>query len=165
MVIARPTLRAGSVCVQDTGFVTSRNLRPATDSATLPAMLDHVSLQVSDVDAAVRFYTSVFGPLGVTEVMRVNQQFGAVVALGGRDSRPLLWLGPTVEPAAAAREVHLGFSAASLAEIQAVHAAAVAFGTEVLHPPREWPGYHPGYYAVFLRDLDGNNVEAVWRRP
>ena len=127
-------------------------------------MLDHVSLQVSDVERAVRFYTSVFGPLGVAEVMRVNGQAGPVVALGGRDPRPLLWLGPTVEPVRAAREVHLGFSAASPMEIEAVHAAAVAFGTEVLHPPKEWPGYHPGYYAVFLRDLDGNNVEAVCRQ-
>lgn len=127
-------------------------------------MLDHLSLQVSDVDAAVAFYTSVFGPLGVHEVMRVARQFGAVVALGGRDGHPTLWLGPTVEPANTAREVHLGFRAASLAEIEAVHAAAVAFGTEILHPPREWPGYHPGYYAVFLRDLDGNNVEAVCRQ-
>ena len=37
----------------------------------------------------------------------------------------------------------------------------MAAGVEVLHAPREWPEYHPGYYGVFLRDLDGHNVEAV----
>ena len=41
-----------------------------------------------------------------------------------------------------------------------VHEAAVGIGAEVLHAPREWPEYHPGYYGVFLRDLDGHNVEA-----
>ena len=45
--------------------------------------------------------------------------------------------------------------------MDAVHEAAVAAGTEVLHAPREFPEYHPGYYGVFLRDLDGHNVEAV----
>ena len=37
----------------------------------------------------------------------------------------------------------------------------MAAGVEVLHPPKEWPIYHPGYYGVFLRDPDGHNVEAV----
>jgi catechol 2,3-dioxygenase-like lactoylglutathione lyase family enzyme len=45
--------------------------------------------------------------------------------------------------------------------VDAVHEAAVAAGVEVLHAPREWPEYHPGYYGVFLRDPDGHNVEAV----
>jgi hypothetical protein len=42
-----------------------------------------------------------------------------------------------------------------------VHAAAVAAQVEILHAPRLWPEYHATYYAVFLRDPDGNNVEAV----
>jgi catechol 2,3-dioxygenase-like lactoylglutathione lyase family enzyme len=42
-----------------------------------------------------------------------------------------------------------------------VFAAAQEAGAEILHEPREWPEYHPGYYGVFLRDPDGNNVEAV----
>jgi catechol 2,3-dioxygenase-like lactoylglutathione lyase family enzyme len=59
------------------------------------------------------------------------------------------------------RELHVAFRAAGREAINAVHDAAVAAGTEVLHVPREWPEYHPGYYGVFLRDLDGHNVEAV----
>ena len=39
--------------------------------------------------------------------------------------------------------------------------AARQAGAEILHEPREWPEYHPGYYGVFFRDLDGNNLEAV----
>ncbi len=55
----------------------------------------------------------------------------------------------------------MAFSVADRAGVDAVHAAALAAGAEVLHAPREWPEYHPGYYAVFLRDPDGHNVEAV----
>jgi hypothetical protein len=51
--------------------------------------------------------------------------------------------------------VHVAFTAPE------VHRAAVRADTAILHPPRLWPEYHPGYYGVFLRDLDGNNVEAV----
>ncbi len=43
--------------------------------------------------------------------------------------------------------------------------AAVAAGAEVLHEPKEWPIYHPGYYGAFVRDPDGNNVEAVCHIP
>jgi len=45
------------------------------------------------------------------------------------------------------------------------HRLAVQAGAEVLHEPAEWPQYHPGYYAAFVRDPDGNNVEAICHRP
>jgi len=53
------------------------------------------------------------------------------------------------------------FSPALLDAVDAVFAAAREAGAEVLHEPRLWPEYHPGYYGVFFRDPDGNNVEAV----
>ena len=59
------------------------------------------------------------------------------------------------------RESHLAFAAADRAAVEAFFAAAQSLGAEVLHAPREWPEYHPGYYAAFVRDPDGNNVEAV----
>ena len=49
--------------------------------------------------------------------------------------------------------------------MRAFHEAAAGPGTEVLHTPREWPEYHAGYYGAFVRDPDGNNVEAVCHRP
>jgi predicted lactoylglutathione lyase len=49
--------------------------------------------------------------------------------------------------------------------VDAFFAAAVASGAEVLHEPRVWPEYHPNYYGAFVRDPDGNNVEAVSHRP
>lgn len=117
-------------------------------------MIDHIALQVSDVEASASFYPVVFGPLGLGTVLR----FGSVVGLGW-DQKPFLWLGPSDH--AETRELHLALSARSREAVDAVHAAAVARDVEVLHEPRVWPEYHPGYYGVFLRDPDGHNVEAV----
>lgn len=122
-------------------------------------MLDHLALQCADPDRAAGFYTRVFAALGVREAMRVDRPEGAVVGLGGPDGFPHLWLGPRVDPGH--RPVHLALTADSRDAVHRVHEAAVADGAEILHEPRLWPEYHPGYYAVFLRDPDGNNVEAV----
>jgi len=81
------------------------------------------------------------------------------VFLRDPDGQPTFWLGPPTGNET--RELHVAFRAPDRAAVDAVHEAAVASGVEVLHAPREWPEYHPGYYAVFLRDPDGHNVEAV----
>ena len=60
---------------------------------------------------------------------------------------------------------HIAFAAPDRAAVRAFFDAAVAAGAEVLHEPREWPEYHPGYYGAFVRDPDGNNVEAVCHVP
>ena len=79
--------------------------------------------------------------------------------LAGSDGVPAFWLSPPTGKET--RELHVAFRAPDRAAVDAVHQAAAAAGVEVLHAPREWPEYHPGYYAVFLRDPDGHNVEAV----
>jgi catechol 2,3-dioxygenase-like lactoylglutathione lyase family enzyme len=122
-------------------------------------VLDHLGVQVADVEASLGMYLAVFGPIGMAEVMRFPAGGSFVVGLGGPDGNPDFWLVPAA--GAEAREVHVAFRAPDRAAVDAVHDAAVAAGVEVLHPPREWPEYHPGYYGVFLRDLDGHNVEAV----
>jgi catechol 2,3-dioxygenase-like lactoylglutathione lyase family enzyme len=123
-------------------------------------MLDHVGVQVSDVEASATFYTSVFGPVGVHEAMRFDTEGGLVIGLAGRDGIPKFWLSPAGD--SETRELHVAFTATDRAGIDAVYQAAVQAGVEVLHEPKEWPIYHPGYYGVFLRDLDGHNVEAVY---
>jgi catechol 2,3-dioxygenase-like lactoylglutathione lyase family enzyme len=122
-------------------------------------MLDHLSLQVLDVDAAAAFYTRVFASCGVRELMRYEGPAGAVVGLCGPDAYPKLWLGTAVDTGD--RPVHLAIGAPSREAVDEVFAAAREAGTEILHEPRVWPEYHPGYYGVFFRDPDGNNVEAV----
>ncbi len=122
-------------------------------------MLDHIAVQVADPEASLAFYLRAFAPIGMREAMRYSRGDSFVVGLSGPDGFPGFWLGPATGPEG--REVHLAFLAPDRAAVDAVHEAAVAAGAQVLHAPREWPEYHPGYYGVFLRDPDGHNVEAV----
>jgi catechol 2,3-dioxygenase-like lactoylglutathione lyase family enzyme len=118
-------------------------------------MLDHLSIQCADLDASLTFYDTVLTVLGGERV----KDFGEVIGYG-RDGRPTFWVGPLTsgEPN---REVHIAFEASSRVAVDAFFEAAVGTGAEVLHEPRERPEYHPGYYGGFVRDPDGNNVEAV----
>jgi catechol 2,3-dioxygenase-like lactoylglutathione lyase family enzyme len=122
-------------------------------------MLDHIGLQVQDVKKSLDFYLRTFAPIGMREAMSFPVGESIVVGLAGPDGPPDFWLVPPGGPET--REVHVAFRAPDRAAVDAVHEAAVAAGVEVLHVPREWPEYHPGYYGVFLRDPDGHNVEAV----
>ena len=63
------------------------------------------------------------------------------------------------------RETHIAFVAPDRAAVRAFFQAAVSVDAEVLHEPRVWPQYRPGYYGAFVRDPDGKNVEAVCRAP
>jgi len=124
-------------------------------------MLDHVSIQVTDVAASRAFYERLLAPLGIS----VQMDFGAVLGFGTPEF-PFFWLGLPEDPASPiGRGIHLAFTAPDRETVRAVHRAAVEAGIEVLHEPREFPEYHPGYYGVFVRDLDGNNVEAVCHQP
>jgi catechol 2,3-dioxygenase-like lactoylglutathione lyase family enzyme len=122
-------------------------------------MIDHVGLQAADVDAAAAFYLEVFAPIGIREAARFPHPDGAVVGLAGSEGVPDFWLSPPTGDET--RELHVAFRAPDRAAVDAVYEAAVKTGAEVLHAPREWPEYHPGYYGVYLRDPDGHNVEAV----
>jgi catechol 2,3-dioxygenase-like lactoylglutathione lyase family enzyme len=122
-------------------------------------VIDHLGLQAADVSAAVAFYTRVFAPVGLREAMRYDTPHGPVVGFAGADGHPQLWLSPLAE--GTERPVHLALTAPSRAAVDEVFALAREAGVEVLHEPRVWPEYHPGYYGVFFRDPDGNNVEAV----
>ncbi|MBV1851553.1 VOC family protein [Catellatospora tritici] len=117
-------------------------------------MLDHLSIQAADPTAAAEFYETVLAPLGGRRLLR----FGDVVGFG--KARPEFWLGP-VTTQGTPREVHIAFTAPDRSSVDAFFAAAVDAGAEVLHEPREWPEYHADYYGAFVRDRDGNNVEAV----
>jgi len=126
-------------------------------------MIDHVSIQCADVAAATAFYEQVLAPLGGGIVMSFGEGAGRVVGLG-IDGRPTFWLGPltTGEPN---REIHLAFQAPDRAAVQAFFDVALSAGAEALHAPRVWPEYHPTYFGAFVRDPDGNNVEAVCHAP
>lgn len=125
-------------------------------------MIDHFGIQVADVDASGRWYVTVFAPIGMSEAVRIPTPGGPVLGLT-TGAQPSFWLSPSPTDGPS-REDHFAFGAPDRASVDAVHDAAVAAGVEVLHTPRVFPEYHPGYYAVFLRDPDGHNVEAVCHR-
>ncbi len=122
-------------------------------------MLDHLSIQCSDIVASTSFYDTVLPTIGGGPVMRFGDFTGY-----GVEQKPSFWIGPltTGEPN---REVHIAFVAPDRAAVRAFFDAAVGAGAEVLHQPRVWPEYHPSYYGAFVRDPDGNNVEAVCHSP
>jgi catechol 2,3-dioxygenase-like lactoylglutathione lyase family enzyme len=117
-------------------------------------MIDHVSVQCADFDASAAFYDAVLAPLGGRRIMDVGE------AIGYGTEFPSFWIGRQ-QTGAGFRESHLAFRAPDRDAVQAFRDAAVAAGAEVLHEPRVWPEYHPGYFGAFVRDPDGNNVEAV----
>jgi catechol 2,3-dioxygenase-like lactoylglutathione lyase family enzyme len=122
-------------------------------------MLDHLSIQCADAPASAAFYDTVLAPLGGERLL----DFGTVVGFGVRP-KPDFWVGPR-STGEGFRESHIAFAAADRAAVRAFFEAAVNAGAEVLHEPRVWPEYHPDYYGAFVRDPDGNNVEAVCHLP
>ena len=122
-------------------------------------MLDHVSIQCGDPAASKRFYETVLAPLGGKAIL----SFGPVTGFGVE--APDFWIGPVGDAGSPHTDVHICFTAGTRADVDAFFTAATGAGATVLHEPREWPEYHPGYYGAFVRDPDGNNVEAVCHRP
>jgi catechol 2,3-dioxygenase-like lactoylglutathione lyase family enzyme len=122
-------------------------------------MLDHVSIQCADPSAGAAFYDAALAPLGGKRIM----EFGPVIGFGV-PPMPDFWIGP-LETGDGFRESHLAFTAPDRGAVRAFFEAAVVAGAEVLHEPRVWPEYHPNYYGAFVRDPDGNNVEAVCHQP
>jgi catechol 2,3-dioxygenase-like lactoylglutathione lyase family enzyme len=118
-------------------------------------VLDHVSIQCADPDASKAFYEAVLATIGGKAIM----SFGPVTGFG--TTFPDFWIGPIGDAGGAHTDVHLCFTAASQDEVDAFVEAARGRGAEVLHEPRRWPEYHATYYGGFVRDPDGNNVEAV----
>jgi len=118
-------------------------------------MIDHFGINCADLAASASFYDSVLAALGYGRVM----DFGVAIGYGPPE-KPAFWISGALAEVPQ-REMHLAFVAPDAGAVDAFHAAAVASGAEVLHAPRLWPEYHPGYYAAFVRDPDGNNVEAV----
>lgn len=123
------------------------------------AMIDHFGINCADWEKSKAFYDKVLGALGYTRQMDVG------VAIGyGTEGKPDFWISDMSAGGAAGpnRETHFAFQAAGPDAVQAFYDAAIEAGAESLHAPRLWPEYHDNYYGAFVRDFDGNNVEAVF---
>jgi catechol 2,3-dioxygenase-like lactoylglutathione lyase family enzyme len=120
-------------------------------------VLDHVSIQCADVGASIRFYEAVLAPLGVERLMQAGEAVGFGIGM-----TPSFWVGPHAT-GQGFRETHLAFKAPDREAVRAFYRQAMGVGAAVLYEPQLWPRYDPEYYAAFVRDPEGNNVEAVCR--
>jgi len=120
-------------------------------------MIDHVSVSVRDLEACGRFYEAVLTPLGYRRlVVRPG-------TIGFGKTYPEFWLNErrTMAPVDADCGTHICLRGSSSAAIDAFHAAALSAGGTSYGAPGPRPEYTAGYYAAFVRDPDGNKVEAV----
>lgn len=120
-------------------------------------LIDHVQLVVRDLASSKKLYSAVFGVLGIPicgegeDYFWCDELFVSSVASKASAGRPT---GPT----------HLAFTAKDRAMVDRFHEAALAAGGKDNGAPGERP-YHPGYYAAFVLDPDGNNIEVVFHGP
>lgn len=114
-------------------------------------LLDHLHLRVSDVEASKRFFAGALAPLGLGITSEGDGWFSADELFVSAD-------GP------ATSGLHIAFQAEDRDAVERFYAAALAAGGRDNGPPGE-RSYHPGYYAAFVLDPDGTNVEAVYHGP
>jgi catechol 2,3-dioxygenase-like lactoylglutathione lyase family enzyme len=120
-------------------------------------MIDHVSVSVSDLDRSAVFYEAVLGVLGYSrlEVRAATIAFGRKYSEFWINHRP--WMKPVDEDSG----MHIALRASSEQMVEAFYAAALAHGGMSDGEPRLRPQHGDGYYAAFIRDPDGNRIEAV----
>jgi len=125
-------------------------------------IIDHVEIPVSQFEQARAFYLAALAPLGLTEIIAVKAAAdGASRAGFGCDGYPRLWL---VGPRNPGAPVHLALRAASRDGVDAFHAQALHSGGRDNGGPGIRARYHDRYYAAYVLDPDGNNIEAVCQK-
>jgi catechol 2,3-dioxygenase-like lactoylglutathione lyase family enzyme len=126
-------------------------------------IFDHIGIGVSDYDRSKAFYAAILEPLGVALLVEVRQADGINLASGfGRDGNQDFWIGSegkTTPPA------HIAFKAETRAAVDGFHKAALAAGGRDNGGPGIRAHYHANYYAAFVFDHDGHNIEAVCQKP
>ena len=124
-------------------------------------MLDHVGFAVADAERSRRFYEQALAPLGITLIMSVTPEqteAGGTAHGFGSDGKPYFWVGDNER---VGEGTHVAFEAETRAVVDAFYQAALAAGGRDHGAPGLRPHYHPNYYAAFVLDPDGINIEAV----
>jgi catechol 2,3-dioxygenase-like lactoylglutathione lyase family enzyme len=116
-------------------------------------MFDHVALNVSHPETSRKFYESALKPLGYGVVMTFENWTGF-----GKDKKPEFWI---VGREPATRGAHIALAAPDRKSVDAFHRAAIAAGGKDNGAPGVREDYSPTYYAAFVYDPDGNNIEVV----
>lgn len=128
-------------------------------------MIDHFEFRIGKIKESAAFYKTVLKPLGIKQAWKSKSEAGfchvdspgvilMLISEAPKDSKP--------------SKIHLAFAASSFAQVDAFHAAAMAAGYESIGAPGPRPDYcgkDETYYAAFVADPDGHNIEAVCRLP
>jgi len=125
-------------------------------------MIDHTGIGVSDMARSSRFYDAILKPLGMSRVAEMPPDSGKD-GIGYGHKYPVFWI-DRFHPYSVKQ--HTAFVAKSSSEVDTFYAAALNAGGKDNGPPglrSTEAGYPPGYYAAFVLDPDGNNIEAVFR--
>lgn len=119
-------------------------------------MYDHIGLQVKDLEKSIRFYEAVLTPLGGV----ITSRDATYAGFGPSKDQSVLWLHlTTTKPAGG---THVAFKASSRAAVDRFHRQGLEAGGRDNGAPGVRTDYAPNYYAAFLFDPDGHNVEAVF---
>jgi catechol 2,3-dioxygenase-like lactoylglutathione lyase family enzyme len=121
-------------------------------------MFDHVQIKVENLEGSRPFYEAVLGALGYQVVFEVE---GVVVGIG-TTPHDMFEVRQTTDGVPVSKAVHIAFAASSEEAVGAFHAAAIAHGATDNGGPGLRPHYEDGYYAAFVIDPNGNNLEAVF---
>ena len=125
-------------------------------------MIHHIDLPVADLERSREFYERALAPLGLALAMTFTNHAGRRIIGFGSGADPEFWIR---EGQAIRGQLHVDFEASSRAAVDAFHAAALQAGGNDNGPPGLRPRYAEHWYAAFILDPDGHNIEAVCRRP
>jgi predicted enzyme related to lactoylglutathione lyase len=122
-------------------------------------MLDHIIITVNDLERSFAFYNNVFKPLNISFAMDFKGQNGHPDLKGFGDGNTIFfWL---KEGKSNSDGVHIGFVAKDHAAVEAFHKAAVLEGAKTIYAPKVFPEYYSGYFATWVIDPDGYEIELV----
>lgn len=128
--------------------------------------LSHVGIPVSDIAKSKAFYEAALKPLGMGVTLEFGpddtESGGTAIGFGGQGEQGLFWIGDNER---VGEGIHIAFEAASHEEVDRFHEAALAAGGRDNGKPGPRPHYGPNYYAAFVFDPDGANIEVVYDKP
>ena len=128
--------------------------------------LSHVGIPVSDIAKSKAFYEAALNPLGMGVTLEFGpddtESGGTAIGFGGQGEQGLFWIGDNER---VGEGIHIAFEAASHEEVDRFHEAALAAGGRDNGKPGPRPHYGPNYYAAFVFDPDGANIEVVYDKP
>jgi len=133
-------------------------------SEEFPSILSHMSLGTNDMNKALEFYDAVLATIGATRKEEIKlDEFGLVAVAYGKQF-PEFWiqLPENQRPAEIGNGTHVGFIATDQKSVHRFHETALAHGGKDDGAPGPRPHYGSQYYGCFIRDIDGNKIEATF---